>query len=143
MVEAENATTMPLEEIRPGIYGGLLSMDSAQKYRLLIRTSGGVDYRSVLGYLCASSTTQKRIFINRSELSNYNYTPYWLSRQLDTNIIMRINAADKEKDYEYLAKPAYLFTLNEVFTGGYSMVPNACGDCRDHGGTSVRPGFWP
>lgn len=97
----------------------------------------------VLGYLCASSTTKKRIFINRTDLSYYNYTPYWLSCQLDTNVIIGISAADKPKDYEYLAKPGHLFTLYEVFRGGYSMVPNVCGDCREHGGTSVKPGFWP
>jgi hypothetical protein len=97
----------------------------------------------VLGYLCASSTTRKRIFISRSELSDYNYTPYWLSCQLDTNIIIGIGAADKRQDYDYLAKPGHLFTLYEVFTGGYGMVPNACGDCREHGGTSVKPSFWP
>jgi Domain of unknown function (DUF4249) len=46
MVEAENAASVPLEEIRPGVYGGLFSMDSNQKYRLVIQTSGGVHYRS-------------------------------------------------------------------------------------------------
>ncbi|HEX3080670.1 MAG TPA: DUF4249 family protein, partial [Puia sp.] len=97
----------------------------------------------VLGYLCASSTTKKRIFIKRTDLSYYNYTPYWLSCQLDTNVKVGISAADKQKDYEYLAKPGHLFTLYEVFTGGYSMVPNVCGDCREHGGTSVKPDYWP
>ncbi|HEY2649360.1 MAG TPA: DUF4249 domain-containing protein [Puia sp.] len=98
---------------------------------------------TVLGYLCASSTTRKRIFINRASLSSYNYSPYWLACQLDTNIIQGISAADKQKDYEYLEGPGHLFTLYEVFRGGYSMVPNICGDCREHGGTSVKPGFWP
>ena len=311
MVEAENAADMPLEEIRPGVYGGLLSMDNTQKYQLVIQTSGGTHYRSdfipfritpeidslgwkedsanvsiqitthdptnntryyrwayeetwkyhtffisyfdyqndtavirgadhliyfcwssakstdiqtgtssglsqdiisnfvfhtvskqseknyieysilakqyaltrdqydywtnlkktteqtgtifdaqptqvnsnihcldnpsesVLGYLCASSTSLKRIFITRDELSSYNYTPYWLSCQLDTNVIVGISAADKEQAYNYLAKPGHLFTLYEVLTGGYSIVPNVCGDCREHGGTSVKPGFWP
>jgi Domain of unknown function (DUF4249) len=97
----------------------------------------------VLGYLSASSITQKRIFITRTELSYYNYTPYWLSCQLDTNIILGVSAAEKIKDYEYLAAPGHLFTLYEVFTGCHSMVPNICGDCREHGGTSVKPAFWP
>ena len=311
MVEAELASSTPLQEIRPGVYGGLIVMDSSQKYRLVIRTSGGMHYRSdfipfritpeidsigwkedsanvslrvhthdpanntryyrwayeetwkyhtffisyfdyqndtavirgvdrliyncwlsakssdvqvgttsrlsqdivsdvvfhnvakqsekiyieysilakqyaltrdqyefwtnlkktteqlgtifdaqpsqlksnihcldnpsepVLGYLSASSTAQKRIFINRTELSYYNYTPYWLSCQLDTNSIQGIRAADKQKNYDYLAAPGHLFTLYEVFTGAYSMVPNICGDCREHGGTSIKPGFWP
>ena len=33
----------------------------------------------ILGYLCASTTTKKRLFINRSDISYYNYTPFWLS----------------------------------------------------------------
>lgn len=77
----------------------------------------------VLGYLCASSTTKKRIFINRSDLSYYNYTPYWLSCQLDTNVIVGISTADKQKDYDYLAKPGHLFTLYEVFTGDIRWFP--------------------
>ena len=311
MVESGNAVTISLNEIRPGVYGGLLSMDSSQKYRLVIRTSGGVHYHSdfipfritpeidslgwkedsanvsirvhthdptnntryyrwayeetwkyhtyfisyfdyqndtavirgvdhliyfcwlstkssdiqigtssrlsqdiisnvvfhkvskesekiyieysilakqyaltrdqydywtnvkktteqlgtifdaqptqlnsnihcldnpsepVLGYLCASSTTFKRIFIKRGELSYYNYTPYWLSCQLDTNVEIGISSANKQQAYDYLAKPGHLFTLYKVFTEGYVMVPNICGDCREHGGTSIKPGFWP
>ena len=97
----------------------------------------------VLGYMCASSVTSKRLFINRSELLSYHYSPYWLACQLDTNIIQGISAADIQKDYEYLAAPGHLYTLYEVFRGGYSMVPNECGDCREHGGKSVKPVFWP
>ncbi|MEJ0083194.1 MAG: hypothetical protein WDM78_20105 [Puia sp.] len=32
-VEAENATTIPMTEIRPGVSGGLLSMDSGTSVR--------------------------------------------------------------------------------------------------------------
>jgi hypothetical protein len=85
----------------------------------------------------------KRIFIKREQLSSYNYKPYWLACQLDTNVIQGINASDKRKDYDYLAAPGHLFTLYEVFSGGYSMVPNICGDCRELGGTSIKPAFWP
>jgi Domain of unknown function (DUF4249) len=46
MVESELASSMSLQEIRPGVYGGLIATDSSQKYRLVIRTSGGVHYRS-------------------------------------------------------------------------------------------------
>jgi len=42
LVETENATGMPLNEISPGGYGGLLSMDSSQNYSMDIHTSGGV-----------------------------------------------------------------------------------------------------
>src|SRR5579864_1287622 len=37
-IESENTAIMPLGEIRPGVYGGLLSMDSTQRHRLVIRT---------------------------------------------------------------------------------------------------------
>jgi hypothetical protein len=310
-VESENAATMPLVEIRPGVYGGLLSMDSTQKYRLVIHTSEGVNYRSdfipfritpeidslgwkedsanvsiwinthdqanntryyrwayeetwkyhtyfisffdyqndtpvirgadhlvyycwssakssdiqlgsssrlsqdiisniifhkvskesekiyveysilakqyaltldqyeywtnlkktteqlgtifdaqptqlnsnihcldhpsepVLGYLSASSTALKRIFINRNELSYYNYSPYWLACSLDTNIALSISNTNKQQAYDYLAKPNHLFTLYQIYSNGYVIIPNVCGDCREHGGTSIKPGFWP
>src|SRR5437764_15471519 len=32
IVEAENTTVMSLEEVRPGVYGGLLSLDSEKQY---------------------------------------------------------------------------------------------------------------
>ena len=84
MVEAENAADMPLREISPGIYGGLLSLDSTQKYRLVIRTIGTIfdaqptqvnsnihcidnPSEPVLGYLCASSTTKKKNFYQQGQ----------------------------------------------------------------------------
>ena len=39
VVEESETTGISLEEIRPGVYSGLLQMDSTQKYRLTIRTN--------------------------------------------------------------------------------------------------------
>jgi hypothetical protein len=97
----------------------------------------------VLGYLSASSTTSKRIFIIRDQVSNYNYSPYWLSCQLDSNVIRYADATDIQQDYEWLEAPDHLFTLYGESNGSLSMVPNMCGDCREHGGTTVKPAFWP
>src|SRR5882757_936345 len=40
-VEGEFSGTMPLPEIRAGVYGNLIPLDIFQKYRLTIRTSAG------------------------------------------------------------------------------------------------------
>jgi hypothetical protein len=62
---------------------------------------------------------------------------------LATNVIRGISAADKEKDYEYLQGPDHLFTLYEVLEEVIRWSLIFAVDYREHGGTSVEPGFWP
>jgi len=96
----------------------------------------------VLGYLCASTVTRKRIFLTLSQLTNYNYTPYYVDCATSQDAIVVISPGDRAKIYEYLVKPDHLYTFLYQ-NGGYFLAQNFCADCRDHGGTNVKPDFWP
>ena len=98
---------------------------------------------TVLGYLSASTITSKRMFIKRFDLSNYNYIPYFLPCQLNPELVQVIDPNDIQTAYQYLEAPGHLFTFLYEANGGYYIAPNFCADCREHGGTSIKPGFWP
>jgi hypothetical protein len=95
-----------------------------------------------MGYLSASTIQQKRIFINYYQLSNYNYTPYYLSCEGLNNVTTAIAPNDSKKIYEYLVMPNHLFTF-WYDDGIFHVAENFCIDCREHGGTNVKPDFWP
>jgi hypothetical protein len=96
-----------------------------------------------LGYISASTITQKRMFIKRFDLSSYEYIPYFLECQITPEIVQSLSPGDKQKDYEYLEAPGHLFTFLYESNGGYFIAPNFCADCREHGGTTIKPAYWP
>jgi hypothetical protein len=96
-----------------------------------------------LGYICASTTTKKRMFIKRFDLSSYEYSPYFLECQLTPEIIQAIPPGDSQKVYDYLEAPDHLFTFLYEGMAGYFIAPNFCADCREHGGTTIKPAYWP
>jgi Domain of unknown function (DUF4249) len=98
---------------------------------------------TVLGYLSASTVTTKRMFIKRFDLSNYNYTPYFLPCQLDPGLVQVLDPNDIQTAYQYLEAPDHPFTFLYEANGGYYIAPNFCADCREHGGTTTKPEFWP
>lgn len=94
----------------------------------------------VLGYMGASTVTQKRIFINFTNILQWYYKPYYsdcfTSPQADTVI-------GPESVYDFEFKPDHLYTLLFPLLGGYDHVAqNYCADCREHGGTNIKPSFW-
>ena len=96
----------------------------------------------VLGCLCASTIARKKIFLTRNQLTNYNYTPYYVDCATSKDAMVVIDPGDKTKVYEYLVKPDHLYTFLYQ-NGGYFVAQNFCADCREHGGTNVKPDFWP
>ncbi len=96
----------------------------------------------VMGYLSASSLQQKRIFVTIHQLSDYNYTPYYLPCQVLKDVTYALSPGDSGRIYEYLEMPNHLYTF-WYDDGIYHMAQNFCIDCRDHGGTNVKPPFWP
>jgi hypothetical protein len=96
----------------------------------------------VLGYLCASTVKRKRLFINRTELDNYNYIPYTSPCEIKEEVTAIISPKDYPKIYEYLLAPGHLYTFIYEY-GDYHLAQNFCADCREHGGTNVPPDFWP
>ena len=96
----------------------------------------------VLGYLSASTIQKKRIFVGINELDNSNYKPYYLPCYVLKDVTTGIAPTDKQKAYEYLESPNHLFTF-WYDDGAYHLAQNFCIDCREHGGTNIKPSFWP
>jgi hypothetical protein len=96
----------------------------------------------VMGYLSASTVQKKRIFVTIYQLSNYNYVPYSLPCHKLSDVTTAMSPYDLSRAYEYLEMPGHLFTFwyND---GVYHLAQNFCIDCREHGGTNVKPNFWP
>jgi hypothetical protein len=90
----------------------------------------------VIGYFTASSVQQKRIFINRDEVTNWNYIYPGQScdmiaiEQNPTNFLL----------YTY-ADPGY--TAYYFFgTTGLELNRVSCLDCTLQGGTNQKPSYW-
>jgi hypothetical protein len=96
----------------------------------------------VMGYLSASTAQKKRIFVGINEMTNMNYTPYYLPCQSLKDVTTGFSAQDTARAYEYLEMPRHLFTF-WYFDGAYHVAQNFCIDCREHGGTNAKPDFWP
>jgi hypothetical protein len=97
----------------------------------------------VMGYLSASSLKKKRIFVGMSDMTNLNYVPYYLPCYSLNDVTTGFSAQDTSRAYEYLEMPRHLFTF--WYSDGlvYHIAQNFCIDCREHGGTNVKPDFWP
>jgi hypothetical protein len=100
----------------------------------------------VLGFIGASTVSSKRIFITRTDLATWNYTPYWLNCVEPGAYRISVSVNDPARDsklYNYLLTPDHLYTLidfpNSIV---YVLAPNYCADCREHGGTNQPPSFW-
>ncbi|MEL7531690.1 MAG: DUF4249 domain-containing protein [Bacteroidota bacterium] len=104
---------------------------------------------AVLGYFSASGLSTKRIFIDRSELP-LGIRVFNGFRECGTTIdtLMRINAGftQEEIDANVFAKinqgqVFYDFADRPLITG-YIFTTPECSDCREQGGTEVKPDFW-
>ncbi len=96
----------------------------------------------VMGYLSASSVQKKRIFLSIYQLNNYNYTPYYLPCEILKDVTTAFSPYDTSRVYEYLEMPNHLFTY-WYYDGVNHVAENFCIDCREHGGTNVKPSYWP
>jgi hypothetical protein len=97
----------------------------------------------VLGYVGASTVSNKRIFINRRDLTWF-YRPYWIGCDGGFRIIIDPNdPARLSKIYNYVLAPDHLYTIVDLLaSGAIILAPNYCADCREHGGTNQTPSFW-
>ncbi len=90
----------------------------------------------VIGYVMASSLQQQRIFINRYQLSGWNYV--YDGPSCDEVIITQnagnfllYNYADTSYGPYYFISPNLL-----------DLAKNPCVDCTTMGGSTVKPTFW-
>jgi hypothetical protein len=94
----------------------------------------------VIGYLSASSVGQKRIFINHSQVSNWDT----VALACETMTVGQ-NPNDFE-DYPY-DNPAFPYYVAEFLpyyfvTGGIVLARSQCVDCLLRGGVNQTPSFW-
>src|ERR1043165_4810555 len=93
----------------------------------------------VLGFICASTVEQKRIYINSLDVDNWDYKKYYNECYYSPGAHLFITPAQA---YEYLGRPDHLWvTLGTDNVGNYEVVQLFCGDCREHGGTNKQPDF--
>jgi hypothetical protein len=97
--------------------------------------------RKVIGYFGASEVKTKRVFISRQQLkgpAKYEPTGYELCPE---ELI-----APGDMDEAHLLNKLIVRGVFDPATGvlqGYLVGKKECIDCRYHGGTIVKPDFWP
>lgn len=90
----------------------------------------------VIGYVSASAITEKRIFIDESQVPNWNFNPDCQEKRVPNN------ADSIEFYFEYLYKPYDAeYNLDRKIVAYFGTRP-WCRDCRLRGGTNVKPSFW-
>jgi len=93
----------------------------------------------VLGYVCASTVEQKRIYVNALDVDNWDYKKY-TSECAAPGAHTFISPAQA---FEYIGRPNHLWIpLGTDNRGNFEVVQLFCGDCREHGGTNKQPEFW-
>src|SRR4030095_1026411 len=86
----------------------------------------------VIGFVTSSSVTQKRIFINSSEVSNWIIYPY-----CEELVVANRPDSIAQVANSWIAILYYDFPENKyLFTTPY------CGDCKSRGGANVKPTYW-
>ncbi|MEP6738152.1 MAG: DUF4249 family protein [Chryseolinea sp.] len=97
--------------------------------------------RKVVGYFGATLVSNKRMFISRQQLkgpTKYDFTGYELCPE------ELINPADM--DEVHLAGKLIAHAVYDHIGGilvGYTVAKKECIDCRYHGGTILKPDYWP
>ncbi|HEX2535434.1 MAG TPA: DUF4249 domain-containing protein [Chitinophagaceae bacterium] len=88
----------------------------------------------VIGYLTASTFSEKRVFITRAQaLGTFVY------RQLcDEKVIPQIQDSI---DF-YLRPPTSFAPAYFITGGGLAIAQSSCVNCTELGGTNVKPDFW-
>lgn len=90
----------------------------------------------VIGFVSATNVQEKRIFIMHYEVAPWEGPDYNPAGYCEVFIIDPRDAGDYLNNNTTLA-PAYY-----VSGGGLAISKVTCIDCRLHGGSTVKPGFW-
>jgi hypothetical protein len=95
----------------------------------------------VLGFINVSSLSSSRIFISyRSILPGWGYVPYYST---DSCVNTFIPYSDLNTYLPPTGPRNYVFIGQTTIGNLYIVAPIFCGDCRIHGGTNIKPSFWP
>ncbi len=90
----------------------------------------------VVGYISASTVTEKRIFINSADLQNWQPPPGSYNCQL-------VNVAQNPSNFLLVNVPDNSYAVWYYISGGpVVLAKNTCLDCTLSGGTNKKPAFW-
>ncbi len=93
-----------------------------------------------IGFISFTTLQEKRIFISRNDLYNWNYSPYYGECAIDT-----VKPADIDKYFP--PGGPYFYELIGTLTGSgpvpYLLSSTLCVDCTYHGGSNIKPPYWP
>lgn len=90
----------------------------------------------VVGYISASTVTEKRIFINSADLQNWQSPPGSYNCQL-------VNVPQNPNNFLLVNVPDNSYAVWYYISGGpVVLAKNTCLDCTLSGGTNIKPTFW-
>ena len=91
-----------------------------------------------IGFISFTTLQTRRIFISKNDLVSWNYLPYYgLDCVIDT-----IKPPDIDKYFQPPGGP-YTNSLIGTAMGPYLLSSVLCVDCTNHGGTNIKPSYWP
>lgn len=91
----------------------------------------------VLGFVSAGSVSEKRIFINNSELNN------WVYISASSKDCVQTTGSQDLNNYLHYIYPDTSFSPYYFITPGtVAIVKTPCLDCTRRGGTNAKPLFW-
>ena len=90
----------------------------------------------VIGFISASTITEKRMVIRNSQLTDWNYLT---SGPLCGDIFF---IPQNSVNYLIFDYPDTSYAPYYFITGGIAIVKKTCLDCTLHGGTNQKPFFW-
>ena len=91
----------------------------------------------VIGFISASTVTEKRIFIQHDQLTDW--VPTYSIETCGNPLIINQNMTDY-RIWDY-PDPAYTI-LYYIMGGTMAIIKKPCIDCRERGGVNVKPSFW-
>ncbi len=90
----------------------------------------------MIGYFTASSVQQKRIFIGKDEVTNWNYV--YPDREC-----VKITIGQNPDNYLIYDYPDTEYSAYYFASGGALILNRAsCLDCTLQGGTNQKPSYW-
>jgi Domain of unknown function (DUF4249) len=90
-----------------------------------------------IGFISFSTLQQQRIFISKNQVFGWNYYPYYGQCFIDT-----VKPQDLTNYFQPDGGP-YFNSLIGTNNGPYLLSSDLCVDCTYHGGTTLKPPFWP
>jgi Domain of unknown function (DUF4249) len=98
-----------------------------------------------IGYISFSTVQKRRVFVNKNEIIKWNYFPYYDIQDpcIEYGVYPELISG-------YFVPPGgpYAYSmigqgLDSTHSTVYLFSSILCVDCRVHGGSTVKPSFWP